>query len=200
MSTLSNQDIRAKVLQDLYNRKQKGMEILTRPEDYAKLLGTSYEVANFNIQYLIDAGLVRGRSLGSMGTTKKECFVNDLTSFGIEAVEGKGGQDLAVNFSIINVNAPVTDSQIAIGEKINQTQSLGPKTIDNLVRFLEQNFKSAIAEDLKKQLHELEGQIEADSVRPSTLSKIKDIAQNLGPTALVVIEVIEKLLGLSLKS
>lgn len=176
------------------------MEILTSPQQYAKLLDTPEELANFNMQYLIDRGLVRGKALGSLGTTKKDSFVHDLTSFGVEAVEGQAErQDLAVNFSIINVNAPVTASQIAIGGKINQTYLGSIRTFDDLHRYLDQNFEPGQIEALKTQLRELEEQIKAESVKPGTLSKIKDTVQNLGPAATIVMEVIQKILSLTSK-
>jgi len=79
------------------------MEILTTPAEYAKFLGIPEDLANFNVQYLIDAQLVEGESFGSAGTTKKRCFLHDLTSFGVEAVEGLAGRELAVNYIIINM-------------------------------------------------------------------------------------------------
>lgn len=136
MSTLSDQDIRAKILEDIYKRKRQGLEILTRPEEYARLLNIPVELAIFDIQYLISAGLVQGQSSGGMGITKKWSFISDLTAFGYEAVEGRRGQDLSVNFSIINVNAPVTQSQIAAGSKIEQTQSLHINTLQELLAYL----------------------------------------------------------------
>lgn len=196
MSTLSNQDIRAKILEDLYKRKRQGLEILTRPEEYARLLNIPVELAIFNIQYLISAGLVQGDSWGGMGTTKKWSFIDDLTAFGYEAMEGRRGQDLSVNFSIINVNAPVTQSQIAAGSKIEQTQSLHINTLQDLQQYLDQRFSGAEIESLKSQLRDLEEQIKADVVKPSTLRKIKEIVTSLGPAALVVMEVLQKILGL----
>jgi len=175
------------------------MEILTTPEQYAKLLAIPEELANFNMQYLIDRGLVRGMARGSIGTTKKTAFVLDLTSFGVEAVEGQAGQDLAVNFSIINVNAPVTDSQIAAGDRIEQSKLVSIGTFDGLHRYLDQNFRPDQVEALKVQLQELEKQVKVDSVKPSTLSKIREMTQNLGQTALIVMDVIQKILSLSSK-
>lgn len=196
MSVLGDQDIRAKVLEDLYKRKRQGLEILTRPEEYARVLNISVELANFNIEYLISAGLVRGNSSGGMGTTKKWSFINDLTAFGYEAVEGRRGKDLAVNFSVINVNAPVTQSQIAAGSSISQTQSLHINTLEDLRKYLDQHFSESEVRSLNNQLQELEGQIKEDAVKPSTLSKIREAVENLGPAALVVIEVLQIVLGL----
>lgn len=196
MSTLSNQDIRAKILEDLYNRRQRGQEILTRPKDYAELLGVSIESAEFNIEYLISAGLVRGSSSGGFGTTKKWSFVSDLTSLGYEAVEGRRGQDLAVNFSIINIGAPVTQSQIAAGAEIRQTQSPNVNTLQDLWNYLDQNFQDAEISALKSQLRALEEQVKGGTVKTSTLKKIRDMVTDLGPAALTVIEVIQKVLDL----
>lgn len=191
---MSDQDIRAKILEDIYNRKRAGLEIRTTPEQYAKLLGITEAVANFNIQYLIDAGLVKGQSIGSLGTTKKFSFLHDLTSFGVESVEGLAGRQLAVNYSIINISAPVTQSQIAAGTRIEQTQSVNISTVQDLERYLDQHFHSPEVDTLKSQLRELDAQIRADSVKPSTLQKIRDIAMTLGPAAMTVIEVVKKLL------
>lgn len=115
-------DVRAKILQELYTRKRGGQELLTSPMQYAKLLGISEEVANFNIQYLISKGLVDGQVIPVTGTTKKFVSVNDIGSAGIEAVEGHHREDYAVNFNSITFNAPVSDSQIAGGDVGSQNQ------------------------------------------------------------------------------
>jgi len=196
---MTDQDIRAKILQDIYSRKRAGMEIRTNPQQYAQFLNIPEELANFNIQYLIDAGLVRGKSSGSLGTTKRNSFLHDLTSFGVEAVEGRTGQDLAVNYRIININAPVSQSQIAAGSAIEQTQSLSINTLQELERYLDEHFQAGQIENLKNQLRELDAQIKAESVKPSTLQKIRDTVMNLGAPAIVVIEVIQKLLNFTSK-
>jgi len=165
---LNNQDIRARILQDIYVRKQQGLE----------------------------AGLIKGQSIGEIGSTRKTSFVLDLTSFGFEAVEGRAGRELAVNFSIINITAPVTQSQIAAGTAIEQTQSLDINTLQDLERYLEQRIHGAEIEALKTQLRELDAQMKAGAVKPSTLSKIRETVTSLGPTAAVVIDIIAKLLGL----
>lgn len=193
MANPSNKDIRAKILEDLYNRRQQGKEILSTPAEYAKLLGISEELATFNIQYLLDAGLVRGQSIGTVGTTKKRSFVTDLTSFGVEAVEGLAGQNLAVNFSIINVNAPVSQSQIAVGSGISQAQSLGVNTLDELDAYLDQHFaNNSEAQQLKVLLRELEMQSKRDEVKPTLVGKVRAIVSSLGPAASIVIEFVLK--------
>ena len=45
----------------------------------------------------------------------------------------------------------------------------------------------------------LKKQVKPDSVRPSTLSKIKEITQNLGPTASIVTNAVQRILSLSSK-
>jgi len=192
---LGNQDIRAKILQDLYYRRQNGMEILQSPQEYAKLLGIPNDLANFNIQYLAEAGLVQGMPIVAVGTTKKHWLVMDLTSYGIEAVEGRRGQDLAVNFSIINVNAPVTQSQIAAGQGILQTQSSEVKTFEDIERYVDQKISGPDLESLKSELQELRRQVDREQVKPSTLQRIREIAEKWGPAGLVVFEALMKLLS-----
>jgi hypothetical protein len=192
---VSNQDIRANILVDLYYRKQNGMEILQDPQEYAKLLGISNELANFNIQYLAEAGLIQGMPIASAGTTKKHWLVMDLTSYGVEAVEGRRGQELAVNFSIINVNAPITQSQIAAGQHILQKQSSEMKTFDAIERYVDQKISGPDRETLKTELHELRGQVDRAEVKPTTLQRIREITERWGPVGLVVFEAVMKLLS-----
>jgi hypothetical protein len=192
---VSNQDIRANILVDLYYRKQNGMEILQDPQEYAKLLGISNELANFNIQYLAEAGLIQGMPIASVGTTKKHWLVMDLTSYGVEAVEGRRGQELAVNFSIINVNAPITQSQIAAGQHILQKQSSEMKTFDAIERYVDQKISGPDRETLKTELHELRGQVDRAEVKPTTLQRIREITERWGPVGLVVFEAVMKLLS-----
>jgi hypothetical protein len=180
---MSDRDIRAKILGDIYTRKRAGMEIRTTPKQYADFLGISEDVANFNIQYLIDAGLVKGESVGSLGTTKKFSFLYDLTSFGVEAVEEEGlaRQGLAVNFNLVNVNAPVKESQIAAGGNIHQTLNIN--TMQDLQKYLDQNFPPEKTKDLKNQMLEVESQIKAGSVKTDTLSKVREAITSLGAGA-----------------
>ena len=88
-SSNMNLNIRARILEDIYKREEAGQEILVRPSEYANLLGICEALAEFNIQYLIDAGLVKGQSRGSLGTTKRWSFVTGLTSFGVAAVNDR---------------------------------------------------------------------------------------------------------------
>jgi hypothetical protein len=192
---VSNQDIRANILVDLYYRKQNGMEILQDPQEYAKLLGISNELANFNIQYLAEAGLIQGMPIASVGTTKKHWLVMDLTSYGVEVVEGRRGQELAVNFSIINVNAPITQSQIAAGQHILQKQSSEMKTFDAIERYVDQKISGPDRETLKTELRELRGQVDRAEVKPTTLQRIREITERWGPVGLVVFEAVMKLLS-----
>jgi hypothetical protein len=195
LSSVSNQDIRAKILEDIYRRKQQGLEVLITPAEYAKFLGIPEELANFNVQYLIDAHLVEGQSSGSMGTTKKLCFLHDLTSFGVEAVEGRAGRELAVNYSIINITAPVTQSQIAAGQAILQTQSSEMKTFEDIEHYVDQKISGPDHETLKSELQELRGQVDREQVKPSTLQKIREISEKWGPVGLVILEAVMKLLS-----
>ncbi len=154
-------------------------------------MGISEELAEFNIQYLISAGLVIGQSVGSIGTTKKWSFVTDLTSFGVAAVEGEAGQDLPVNFSIINVNAPVTQSQIAVGSGISQSIEL--KTLDDVDAFIEQHFDNRTeAQELKTLLRELKTQSGRDEVKPSLVSKVRGIVNSLDPAATEIMKFVLK--------
>ena len=98
-----------------------------------------------------------------------------------------------MNFSIINVNAPVTQSQIASGTGISQDELISINTPAELEQFLNQRFaRRHEVEELKMMLNELEQQIRADNVKPSTLKKVKDIVSTLGPSAAVVMEYILK--------
>jgi formate dehydrogenase assembly factor FdhD len=190
LTSLTNQDIRAKILEDLYNRKQVGQTILSTVSEYAKLLNIPGDLANFNLQYLVNAGLISGYS---SGFGSNWVYITDITSFGIEAVEGGAQENLAVNFSIININAPVTQSQVASGTAITQTQSINIATPAELEQYLKQHFQGRQEiEELKVILKELEQQHKVDVVKPSTLKRVNDIVSALGPTAAVVMEFVLK--------
>jgi hypothetical protein len=180
------------ILQDLHYKRRSGIEILMKPDEYARLLGITDDVASFNIQYLAMAGLVDAGYVAALGTTKKWWYIKDITSYGIEAVEGKRRQGLAVNFSNIIINAPVTQSQIAAGQGIIQTHSL--KTFDDIEGYIEQNITGPTAEVLRSELRELRSEIDKDQLKPSRLQKVKEICEQYGPAALIVFETIMKLL------
>jgi hypothetical protein len=120
---MDDQEIRARILESLYNLKRAGEELLTQPDQYAKLTGAPQEQVNFDMQYLIDKGLVKGQTPGSLGSTKKYVFITDITAAGVEAVEGRNRERYAVKFNVININAPVTGSQIAGGDVQSQVQT-----------------------------------------------------------------------------
>lgn len=136
---MQDADIRARILEELYNRKRNGKELLISPEQYASLLGITPELASFNIQYLLDKGLVEGQAIGSIGTTKKIVMVTDISSLGVEVVEGQGSSraGYAINFNTINIDS-AKDSQIAGGNvgvqnKLNAQGSKGVNVIGDHV-------------------------------------------------------------------
>jgi hypothetical protein len=195
---MPNEDVRAKILQDLYYRRSHGMEILTRPADYSKLIGVTEDVIAFNIQYLAMAELVIARSIGSIGTTKKLWFILDISSRGIEAVEGKSREGLAVNFNIININAPVSDSQIAAGENIAQEQSLN--TFQDIEHYIEHNLSGPVAKAIQSEVRELQEEIQNDQMKPSRTQKIRNMCKQYGPAALAVSDAIMRLVTAYLQS
>jgi hypothetical protein len=197
LSGLSNQDIRAKILEELYNKKQLGAEILTKPSEYAKLLAISEELAEFNIEYLIDSNLVKGQSTGSIGTTKKWSHLLGLTSFGIEAVEGRARGNLAVNFNIINVNGPVSGGQIASGGIITQNQTTTVNSLKDLEDYLDRIVSKDQTATIKEELRLLEKEKGKDLLRPSRLNRVKEMATRLGPPAAeVIIDFVRRYLGI----
>src|SRR5438309_1632670 len=99
---MENPDIRAKILEDAYNKGMKGLQILHFPLEYAKLLGIPEELAFFNLRYLIKNRLLEGHvePAGGLGEVIR---VTAISPRGIETVEGMGREGLAVNFNIIHV-------------------------------------------------------------------------------------------------
>ena len=193
MAQLPDEDVRAGILKDLYNKRRQGLEILTRPEQYAEALGVSVASANFNIQYLIERELVRGTTTGSGGTTLRWSFIHDITSLGLDVVEGRGRRDLAINYNIVNINAPVSQSQIAAGSNVSQTQTTTVSNIAELDQYLDRNFSAQQVTELKAIMREVEADANQDSVRPSKLRKIRILAEALGTqTATIVVSFILK--------
>jgi hypothetical protein len=195
-TVVNDQDTRARILQDLYTRTRDGQEVLTRPKEYATLLGIEEKLANFNMVYLVERNLAKGNILQSPDSTKKDAMIWGLTAFGVEAAEGKAGQNLSVNFSIINVNAPVTSSQIASGNGITQTQSIQINSFSEFYRYLDDNLSDFQEKQLRPLAEELEADTRKDSVKPSTLRKIRGMVQTWGPVGATIIEAVAKLSGL----
>lgn len=184
------------ILQDLYTRTREGQEVLTRPEEYATLLGIEKKLANFNMVYLVERNLAKGDILQGLSSTKKDAMIWGLTAFGVEAVEGKAGRSLSVNFSIININAPVSSSQIASGQGITQAQPLQINSFKDLYHYLDDKLGDSQEKELRLLVEELEADTKKDSVKPSTLRKIRELVQTWGPVGAVVIEAVAKLSGL----
>ncbi len=78
--SLDNQDIRAKILQDLYTRKSKGEETSGNATYYAKLLGIDETSANFNLEYLISSYLVEGQSIPGVEQQESNRLFGELPS------------------------------------------------------------------------------------------------------------------------
>lgn len=172
------------------------MELHTSPEEYASALGIDVSVASFNLQYLLEAGLVEGQAIGSLGTTRKFVSVSGLTASGIDAVEGRYGRELAINYSIINVSAPVTGSQLAVGHQINQSQSVSINDFNELYNYVNTKLDKSQREALRPILEELEAEVRNDSVKPSTLKKVRETIKTWEPIAIPIIEALAKLIGL----
>ncbi len=193
---MENQDIRARILQDIYSRKEKGEEILTRADQYASLLGIPENKANFNLEYLLRAGLVKGEAIAGPNSTKKTAMVFDMTAHGMEAVEGRYGRDLAINYNVMSFNAPVAGSQIAVGSQINQTHSVAINDFEELYRYVDTKLGKWQKESLKPVLEELDAQVKRDSIKASTLKKISEMASTWGPVAIPILEALAKLTGM----
>ena len=179
-----------------YHRKEKGEEILTTAEQYASLLRVADSVANFNLEYLLNSGLIKGEVIPSPDSTKKRAMVFDMTSYGMEAVEGRYPQDPAMNFNNMTFNAPVERSQIAAGSQIYQAQPATVNNFDELRVYIENRLDASRKLAFKPLLDELEAQVERDSIKPSTLKSIMEIASTYGPVAAPIIEALTKLIGL----
>jgi len=192
---VNNADIRGLILQDIYARKRSGEETVGNAAHFSKLLGIDESLANFNLQYLVESGLLQGEVIASIGTTKKIVLVWDLTPFGIEAVEGRAGQRLAINYNIINVNAPVNQSNFAAGAGISQAVSISMSSFEELLNYIDEKLDKSQSAILKPLVEELEAEVKADYVKPSLLRKIGETVKMYGPIALPIIDAITKLTG-----
>src|SRR2546425_3177950 len=118
--TLSNADIRARIMKDLYERTMKQEEPPGNEREYATLLGVSETLAKVNLQYLVESNLVKGDVLFGLGTTLTQTvIVSGLTPYGIEAVEGVSSRKESVSWNLLG---PIIGSNVAIGN--NNIQSL----------------------------------------------------------------------------
>jgi hypothetical protein len=193
MTVISDEDSRSRILRNLYDRRRQGLEILSAPQQYAEALGVSEESASFNIQYLIDANLVRGRSVGSLGTTRRWNYIIDITRLGIDVVEGRSRGSLAINYNIVNVNAPVSQSQIAAGSNVSQSQTITVNNLVELEQYLDRSFSAQQVAELKRMIREVEADASQDTVRPSKLRRIRSLVEVLGtPAATIVIQFLLK--------
>ncbi len=190
---MNDQDIRAKMLQDLYTRTKKGEETNANAQYYASQLGIDETTANFNLQYLVESRLADGDVIASIGTTKKMVLVWSLTHLGIQAVEGGYRRNFDINFNIINVNAPVTQSQIAAGKEISQSQSVSINSFEELYRYVDEKLDKSQSATLKPLLEELEADMRKDSIKVGTLRKIGNAVKTWGPVAIPIIDAITRL-------
>lgn len=186
--------VRGLILRDMYQRKREGREILTSPSQYADLLSMSPEVVSFDLEYLLEKGLVEGNAISVLGTTKKVVMVHNITAYGIDAVEGRHREQLEINFNVVNVAAPVT-GQIAAGGNIVQTQSVTINNITELHQYVERTLTPDQAKTLGSLLEEFESQVRNDSVKPSTLKRIGSLLAAYGPVAVPIVDFITRLLG-----
>ena len=193
--SLNNQDIRAKILEDIYARELEGEEPLPHSSDYASLLRIDEAIANFNLDYLVKRGLVDAKTIGGIGELRKMPLVYGLTPFGIESVEGRSGRDLAINYQIINVNAPVS-GQVAIGDQVSQTQSNSIDSFQEFFKYIDEKLDKSQTVLLRPLIEQLEAERKADSIRPSTLQKIRETAQTWGPVAVTISDFVRRLIGL----
>lgn len=194
---MEDRDIRGLILNDIYKRKKKGEEVFTRPEQYADLLGVPRETTSFDLEYLINKGLVKGNIVGGLGTTKKYSMVYDITSDGVDAVEGQHREQYEVNFNLVNVGGDLS-GQVAMGTNISQKQESNIGSFEDLYLFAEQNLRNEELKKLKPLLEEVEEQFKSETVKPSTLKQISSLLVTYGPIGVTIIRILGKLLGLSL--
>lgn len=195
---MENQNIRAKILQDIYTRVRDKKEVLSRPSDYASLLDIEENLATFNLRYLVEKKLVAGQVIYSpSSTTVQTVVVWNITDAGIDAVEGHSRAGLAINFGIMNVNSTVNQSQQAAGSNIIQTQSVAINTVEELRRYIDERLDETQKEALKPLIYEFEKDTKADSVKTSTIRKIRETVATWGPIGATILEAVLKLSGIT---
>jgi len=192
--TVSNADVRARILKDLYERMMKQEEPLGNEREYASSIGISETLAKVNLQYLVESNLVKGEVIFSPGTTKPQTvIVSGLTSYGIEAVEGVSRRKESVSWNLLG---PIIGSNVAIGDKNIQTLTFSINNFDQLYRYLDDRLEKLQADLLRPIIKEIEDGINKGSLKPSTLKKLGETAQTVGSVAGPIIEAILRLLGL----
>ena len=184
------------MLQDIYTRAKAGQETAANAQYYASLLGIDETSANFNLQYLVESGLADGKIIPSLGTTKKTTLVWGLTHLGIQAVEGTVRRSFDINFNIITINAPVNQSQIAVGKDITQSQTVSINSFRDLYKYLDEKLDKSQNATLKPLIEQLEADVKTGSIKPSNLRRIAETIKNWTPVAVPIIDAIAKLIGL----
>lgn len=184
------------MLEDIYIRKKKGAETHADAKYFASSLGIDETLANFNLEYLVGSRLLEGDIIASIGTTKKMALAWDITNIGMRAVEGTSRSGFDVNFNIINIHGEVTQSQIASGQQVTQTQSISISSFEELYRYIDAKLNDAQKGVLNPMIKQLEADIKNDSVKPSLLRKIQETLTTYGPITIPIAGAIAKLAGL----
>ncbi len=94
------------------------------------------------------------------------------------------------------MNAPVLGSQIAVGSNISQSQTVSVDDWKQLYGYVSEKLERKQREEIEPLLKQLEADIHKDSVKPSTLRRIGEMAKTWGPVAIPIIDTIAKLIGL----
>lgn len=175
-------------------RKRAGQNLLIQPDEYAKLLGITPQIASYNLQYLIDRGLVKGSSTGVLGTTNRFVMVYDITPRGIDVIEVVQREKLAIN---VNIFGSMIGSQLAIGDNIAQSQTGNINNFGDLRQFLGKTLNKDQMSELSPIIDELEVEVKSGGIKPSTLNRVKDVVTKYGPLAASVGYAIAKAIGLA---
>lgn len=144
----------------------------------------------------MERGLVAGQViLGQNTTITQMVVVWGITPSGVEPVEGHSAGGLAINFGIINVNSPVSQSQQAVGSNISQTQSPPTNNFLELYSYIDEKLDKPRIYAVKPLVEKLETQTKTDSVQVSTIRKIRETITTWGPVGLSNLEAVLKLSG-----
>ena len=111
-------------------------------------------------------------------------------------MEGTVRRSFDINFNIITINAPVNQSQIAVGKDITQSQTVSINSFGDLYKYLDEKLDKSQNAALKPLIEQLEADVKTGSIKPSNLRRIAETIKNWTPVAVPIIDAIAKLIGL----
>ena len=188
-SSMSNADVRAHVLRELYDQEMREGFRGFNATDFAKKVGVPQRQVEVALKYLVDMGLVNGTYV--IGTDVP--VIMGITALGMDVVDNpRKFPNIAVTQQIVQVSGDVYSPIMQVQGSSNVIQKFG-----DLSNEIDKHQDIGLAErkEIKHKLEELQSLLNQDDMSRARLNHILDYLKKYSWVYQPAVEIVRKVLA-----